>query len=54
MVETDNQINVSINDDSRYWTINKAVSVALTSFTTVYLQNESTTDEAQAIVIVVD
>lgn len=53
MVETDTPINVSINDTSRYWTVNKVVAVAITSATTVYIQNAGA-DVAQVILSVVD
>jgi hypothetical protein len=54
IVETDNDINVSINGNSNYWPVSSVVAVALTAATTVYLQNESTTNEAQVILAVSD
>lgn len=54
IVETDTDINVSINGDGNYWPVSKVVAVALTSATSLYLQNESTTNEAQVILAVSD
>lgn len=53
-VESDTLIKVSINDANRYWSVDGVVAVALGSASTIYLQNESTTNEAQVILIVVD
>jgi len=53
-VESDTAIKVSINDASRYWNVDGVVAVMLGSATTIYLQNESTTNAAQVILIVVD
>lgn len=53
-VETDNDINVSINGDGNYWPVSEMVAVALTSVTSLYLQNESSSDTAQVILAVAD
>lgn len=54
IVETDNDINVSVNDTNRYWTVSKVVALALTEVSSLYLQNESTTNAAQVILAVAD
>lgn len=54
LVETDNDINVSINGAGNYWPVSEVVAVALTSVTSLYLQNESTSDTAQVILVVAD
>ena len=54
VVETDNDINVSINGNSNYWPVSSVVAVALTAATSIYLQNESTTNSAQVILAVSD
>lgn len=53
-VDTDNPIDVSINDSSRYWPAAGAIAVALSEISTVYLRNNSTTNTAQVFVAVVD
>lgn len=54
MVETDNDVNVSINDTGRYWSVSKCAAVALGSIETVYLQNNSATNVAQVKLCVAD
>jgi hypothetical protein len=54
IVETDNAINVSVNGDSNYWPVSGVVALALTTVTSLHIQNESTTNEAQVILAVSD
>ena len=54
IVETDEDIDVSINDTSRYWTISKCAAIALGSITTIYLKNNSATNLAQVKLCVSD
>ena len=54
MIETDHAIDVSINDNTRYWPVSEVVALALTSATTVYLRNNSVTNTAQVFLVAVD
>lgn len=54
IVETDNDIDVSINDAARYWTVSKCAAVALGSITTIYLKNNSAANVAQVKLCVAD
>ena len=54
MVETDNDIDVSINDTGRYWSVSKCAAVALGSIDTVYLKNNSAANIAQVKLCVAD
>lgn len=54
MVETDNDIDVSINDTDRFWSVSKCAAIALGDVTAVYLRNNSATDIAQVIFCAAD
>lgn len=54
-VETDRAVNVAINAASNVWTVSENGALMLVgSFTHLYLQNESTTNQATVDVIITD
>ena len=54
LVETDADIDVSINDTDRYWSVSKCVAVALGTTSHIYIRNNSPTNVAQVKLCVVD
>lgn len=54
IVETDYDIDVSINDTARYWSVSKCAAVALGEVTAIYLRNNSATNVAQVKLCVAD
>ena len=54
LVQTDQQIKLGVDNQTTLWTFSGAAMLAGSSFTHVYLKNESTTNTATVEIIVVD
>ena len=53
LLETDNTVLVSLSGTTTQWTVSKALFY-VGSFTSLYLQNESTTNQATVTVLITD